>query len=143
MPLVIELCSGASGKTYPCTGVQHARSKDVANAGSKVVEVTGQDNGLLAQTSRGDLGNDGVADGSDCDVVDAGECKEESTDGPLSASVTPVNGTAGSNDNKNDDHSQITKDIESATSDTRNESPGNEDTDGADSVLTKGHGEGV
>ena len=99
------------GGTYPGTRVQHAGGQDIADDGSEIVEVARQDDGLLTKTSRGNLGDNGIADRADGDVVDTGEDQEESADGPLSAGVTPVDGSQRADDDKDGNHSQITADV--------------------------------
>lgn len=61
------------GTPVPCSRVQHARSENVSDDRGKIVGVAGNNHGLLAETSRWDLCDDGVADGANGAVVCCGE----------------------------------------------------------------------
>lgn len=49
------------GAPVPCVRVEHVGGEDVGNDASDVVEVAGEDDGLVAQASGRDLGDEGVA----------------------------------------------------------------------------------
>ena len=127
----------------PRTGVQHAGREHVADDRSHVVEVAGEDDGLLAEAGGWDLGDDGVADGADGAVVDRGEEQQHGADAPLGANVAFGDYTEAADDDEEEHHGDVAADVERAAANAGDECPGDEDTDGADGVLAETHGEGV
>lgn len=71
----------------PRGGVQHAGSDYVPDDLGDVVEVSREDDGLLAETRGWDFGDEAVADGADRAVVYHGEDEEHGANGPLRTCV--------------------------------------------------------
>jgi hypothetical protein len=67
------------GLEVPSGTVEHVRVDDVDDETSNVVQVSGEDDSLGSKSSRSDLGNQGVTDGSDGKIVDTSEEDEQST----------------------------------------------------------------
>ncbi len=61
----------------PSARVQHVGSEDVADDRDDVVEVSAEDDGLDLKSSGGKLGNEGVGDGADGELVEESPDKHE------------------------------------------------------------------
>jgi hypothetical protein len=64
---------GGFGAPAPGRGVKHEGGPDIVDYTANVVDVAGEDNCLGAETGGGEFGDEGVADGADCEIVCHGD----------------------------------------------------------------------
>ena len=70
------------GSPVPGSRVEHVRVEDTDNDTTNVVQVSGEDNSLGSQSGRAHLGNEGVANGTNGNVVDESEDNEKGSNSP-------------------------------------------------------------
>lgn len=131
------------GTPVPGGRVQHPGGDDVADEAADVVQVAGEHDGLLAETGRGQLGDEGVADGADGGIVDEGVDEKHGADGPLSGRVVARGQAQEADDEQQHVEDDETPQVEGTAAKDGDEIPGAEDTDGTEGVLDERHGEGV
>ena len=145
MKLLAVSCSSIGIHAYPVPsrGIQHPRSQDVADNTTNVVPVTGQDHGLLSQTGRWNLGDEGVTDRSDGRIIDECEDQQHRANGPLCCRVRSRDDAEETDDQKQCCHDNQANEVQGAPAKPRNQSPGSEHSDRTQRVLNHTHGEGI
>lgn len=115
------------GTPVPGGGRKHAGDDDTADDVHNLVGNTGKHDGLLSETGRGDLADEGVADGSEGGVVSEVEDDEERTDGEDRGLGADPSETT--DDEEHDGHGCHTNGVERATTEDSEKTPGEDSTD--------------
>ena len=123
-------------------GVEHVRVDDTNNQTTQVVQVSSQDDGLCSKSGRGNFGDEGVADGSDSEIVQEGEGDQESSDRP-SAISAPLGDRAEDADEQHQGSAgSLTVEEEGSSTERLHDEPRSHSTDEADNEHAQVEGGG-
>lgn len=136
-----------SGVVAPCpsAGVEHVRSQNTAHNADDVVKVTSEDDGLDLEAASGDLGDEGVADGTDGQLVTQGPDQHHGAGCERCRVLVSLGDESEeAHDEKHGAETAKTDQVESATTDSNaHEEPSAEHTSHVDTVLSNGEVHGL
>lgn len=122
--------------------VQEVRVDDTDDQTSDVVQVSGEDDGLGTETGGSDLGDQGVTDGTDGQIVSTGEDDEQGADSVVLSGTSALVETQTTDDEHDDEQGDFSPQIKSSSTGELHDEPRGNGSDTSDDEHDQVEGRG-